>query len=155
VVHHNCKLSSLRHRRNESHIDMNDAGLLINAGNVSDESRHKCTMYKRQHYNNAENRKIATAAIEGRARIRQRRSMITHVYYTESDEIVFFRDDNMRKAIFGATNESYFFMGRRCEKYYDPKSGPEQHDVFVPGRYCGKPGFQLQWPANNYIHILQ
>lgn len=70
--------------------------------------------------------------------------MINNVYYTESDQLVYFKDDIVFKTISKASNESVLFLGKRCERNYSPNDLPEEYDKqYSLGRFCGSPGYEV------------
>jgi hypothetical protein len=77
---------------------------------------------------------------------------IKYLYYTESDQIVKFRDMHVRDAVLSATNLTTMFIGRRLEK--DWKSEPEGYmDHLIPTRnVCGEGLYALDWPTTHYIY---
>jgi hypothetical protein len=87
-------------------------------------------------------------------RLRLRSLPIRYVYYTEMDQVVHFDSMDLFKAIYGATNASTFFVAKRAERVCSEAESPEDFDKSLYFRTCGKPGFQLRWPENNYVHRL-
>ena len=75
-------------------------------------------------------------------------SSIEYVYYTESDQLVYFKDLDTLGAISKASNASCLILGRRAEKFYNIKSpSPAEayREGYTNGRYCGKTGFKLSY----------
>lgn len=77
--------------------------------------------------------------------------VISYVYYTESDQIVRFKDLSTRNAVLGATNMTTMIIGRRQEKHW--KSSPEEYmKGLIPTRaVCGEGLYALDWPASSHI----
>jgi hypothetical protein len=84
--------------------------------------------------------------------------IITHVYYTESDQILHFSDSVTRRAIISATNSSTFLIGRRMEKTVNAMYPPSDYmHVLSPTRaLCGdsKQPYELDWPSSRFIHQI-
>ena len=76
---------------------------------------------------------------------------VNFLYYTESDQIVKFKDMHIRDAVIAATNITTMFIGRRLEK--DWKSDPETYmKQLIPTRnVCGEGLYTLNWPASHYV----
>lgn len=76
---------------------------------------------------------------------------IKYVYFTESDQVVYFESISTLLALSAALNESVFFTGPRREKLYT--SPPEQYmsglDVY---RTCGETGYTMKWPSSNVLY---
>lgn len=79
---------------------------------------------------------------------------ISYVYYTESDQIVKFKDMTTRNAVLGATNMTTMIIGRRQEKHW--KSSPTEYMTgLIPTRaVCGEGLYALEWPISSYIHKI-
>jgi hypothetical protein len=76
---------------------------------------------------------------------------ISHVYFTECDQIVRFDSLQTLAALTAASNDSTFFTGRRKEKHVD--SVPEDYMTGLNiWRECGVPGYSLTWPRSHYVH---
>lgn len=77
---------------------------------------------------------------------------VKFLYYTESDQIVKFRDIHVRDAILSATNMTTMFIGRRLEK--DWKSPPEEfmNGLIITRSVCGLGLYTLDWPASHYVY---
>ena len=73
------------------------------------------------------------------------------VYFTESDQIVYFEDEVALKALTIASNDTTFFVGRRKTKNHksDPKAYMSHLDSW---RQCGTPGFAFGWPKDPVVH---
>lgn len=84
---------------------------------------------------------------------------ITHVYYTESDQLLKIRDRSVRDLIISASNYSTHIIGRRCEKHVARKkverSYPERYmeDVRPTRAACGDwdDNYEIHWPGDKYI----
>jgi hypothetical protein len=87
-------------------------------------------------------------------RMRLRDQPIRYVYYTEMDQVVHFDSMDLFKAIYGATNGSIFFVAKRAERVCSESESPEDFDKSLYFRTCGRKGYQLRWPDNNYVHVL-
>lgn len=83
---------------------------------------------------------------------------ISHVYYTESDQILHFSDVATRRAIMSATNASTLVIGRRMEKVVDSAHPPATYtELLAPTRaLCGDSSqpYELDWPASPYIQSV-
>jgi hypothetical protein len=77
---------------------------------------------------------------------------IKYLYYTESDQIVKFKDMRIRDAVLSATNISTMFIGRRLEK--DRSSAPADYmGKLTPTRnVCGEGLYTLDWPTSHYVY---
>lgn len=87
-------------------------------------------------------------------RMRLRDQLIRYVYYTEMDQVVHFDSMDLFKAIYSATNSSAFFVAKRAERVCIDNESPEDFDKSLFSRSCGKSGYQLRWPQENYVHVL-
>jgi hypothetical protein len=81
---------------------------------------------------------------------------ITHIYYTEADQILRFEDDEALEATLAASNATTYFLGRRKEKWTasDPR---EYMNSLSKGRECGRVGeeYLLNWPTSNQIQKVK
>lgn len=140
VMHHNCKV------RGRHNITIH--------GHKEGELGGNCDLYKKGLKN------IKNIQAEHRFVKHQNRTMhfpvnsiIQYVYYTESDEIVYFNDQPTLEAISKGSNKTCMFLGRRAERAYDPRKAsvepPEEYLKFYhSGRYCGQKGFELSFQDN-------
>jgi hypothetical protein len=79
-------------------------------------------------------------------------SAIKYVYYTESDQIVYYDSFETLRALSAASNDSTFFVGKRKEK--GRESNPEDYmGTLNNWRECGVPGFSLTWPKDTMVRI--
>lgn len=80
------------------------------------------------------------------------RHLITHIYYTESDQIVNFQNRGIVDALVGSLNDTILFMGARKEKVSssDPANYDEDLQSTRPGG-CGQGGFVLDWPKSRHV----
>lgn len=68
---------------------------------------------------------------------------ISHIYYTESDQILRFKNEKILNGILRVSNETSIIMGYRKQK--DPNSSPKEYmsSLFATRGGCGKSGYQL------------
>jgi hypothetical protein len=77
---------------------------------------------------------------------------IKFVYYTESDQVVYYDSFETLRALSTASNDSTFFVGKRKEK--GRESDPEDYmGTLNNWRECGVPGFSLTWPKDTMVRI--
>lgn len=138
VMHHNCKVLN----RQDGAISGHNAGEL--AGLACDKYKHVKNMKNIQSEHKFILNKTRTMHFPVNV-------MIDYVYYTESDQIVFFKDQETFEAISKASNSSTMILGRRAEKYTDKNKkldsflAQDYTNGYSPGRYCGKAGFELSF----------
>ena len=78
--------------------------------------------------------------------------VIKYVYFTESDQIVYYDSFTTLYALSAASNDSMFIVGKRREK--NRESNPEEYmSALNNWRECGTPGYSLTWPKSNLIQI--
>ena len=79
---------------------------------------------------------------------------IKYLYYTESDQIVKFKDFHIRDAVISATNITTMLIGRRLEKEW--KSTPKDYmsNLTATRAVCGVGLYALDWPATHYVHKI-
>ena len=136
VMHHNCKV----------HNDANTVGRRLRR---SEDNIGNCDLYP--HVRNIKN-------IQGEHRFVKHnhtfhfpvKALVKYVYYTESDELVYFEDLETLRVISEGSNGTCFFLGRRAERFFDPKKSstqrPEDYKLhYTQGRFCGKNGFELSF----------
>lgn len=80
---------------------------------------------------------------------------LSHVYYTESDQILSFSDASTRRAIVSASNGTTFVIGRRMEKIVKDSPADYMENLIPTRALCGDPKkqFVLEYPRSR--HILQ
>eukprot|EP01031_Cornospumella_fuschlensis_P030984 gene30984-37447_t len=77
--------------------------------------------------------------------------LLSYVYYTECDQIVYFDSPQTLEALTAASNETTFFTGRRKEKGKD--SDPSDYmGGLNQWRECGSVGYSLTWPRSEYVY---
>lgn len=77
---------------------------------------------------------------------------IKYLYYTESDQIVKFRDNHVRDAVIGATNITTMIVGRRLEKDWQSAPGAYMQGLVPTRAVCGEPFYVMEWPTSQYIY---
>eukprot|EP00602_Paraphysomonas_sp_CaronLab_P004330 CAMPEP_0185031440 /NCGR_PEP_ID=MMETSP1103-20130426/18913_1 /TAXON_ID=36769 /ORGANISM="Paraphysomonas bandaiensis, Strain Caron Lab Isolate" /LENGTH=333 /DNA_ID=CAMNT_0027566971 /DNA_START=147 /DNA_END=1145 /DNA_ORIENTATION=- len=72
---------------------------------------------------------------------------VTHVYYTESDQLLKFSDTNIRNAILDALNITTHIIGRRIEKRVDSDAVDYMSGLFATRAVCGDSSntYVLNW----------
>jgi hypothetical protein len=77
---------------------------------------------------------------------------IKHIYYTESDQIVKFRDMYIRDAVLRATNITTMFIGRRLEKDWKSEAEDYMKGLIVTRAVCGEGLYAMDWPTSHYVY---
>lgn len=76
---------------------------------------------------------------------------ITHVYYTESDQIVNFNSFDTLHAIANASDAETLFAGFRHEKFALGEATQYNKDLHPTRGSCGREGFFLDWPNSTSV----
>jgi hypothetical protein len=124
-----------RHEASAVHQCENDAlKTLRNAKNI--QSHH-------QYIANPENTHVKLPA----------NTTIDYIYYTESDELVYFDNMDLMRGISLGSNETTMFLGRRREKFYRAEDPPELYaEGYFLGRIgCGSNLHELVWNDSTAI----
>mmetsp|Transcript_20751 Transcript_20751/g.34940 ORF Transcript_20751/g.34940 Transcript_20751/m.34940 type:complete len:418 (-) Transcript_20751:72-1325(-) len=77
---------------------------------------------------------------------------VKFIYYTESDQIVKFRDMRIRDAILSATNITTMFIGRRLEKDWKSEAEDYMKGLIATRNVCGEGLYTLDWPTSHYVY---
>jgi hypothetical protein len=82
------------------------------------------------------------------------KQMITHVYYTESDQIVNFQSVDVIYALSNASGADTLFMGARQEKSLTTEAILYGEGLRPTRLGCGQSGYVLNWPKDRVVKKL-
>jgi hypothetical protein len=145
VMHHNCRL-----------YKKNSTNAATGAGAPGASRSEKCDLYK--HVPNMKNinaeSQFARIKNENHSLHFPSSQQIKYIYYTESDQLVSFKDLDTLRVISKGSNSSTLFLGRRAERNFNSKQDPEEYgEYYNPGRWCGKTGFHLNYQDNVVYNV--
>ncbi len=79
---------------------------------------------------------------------------ITHIYYTESDQLVYIRDKIVLDILLHNNNATTTLVGRRTEKLGTSNASEYMNQLIPTRATCGLPGYQVSANHNSmYITI--
>lgn len=67
----------------------------------------------------------------------QNKNLWSHIYYTESDQILFHFDESIIRDVFYLTNEKFMILPTRRAKRVMNHENPSQYNILLNHRYCG------------------